>query len=199
MAFDRNRFEAALARFDAANGEDPNTEWVDGAEQPAARVYGQRMSRRLEVFQPEASEELKLAIRAQHLRRWAIPRKDYPEGLKGYNQWRRAMVVFHAEQAGEILRELGYDEPQISRVQFLLRKEKRTSDAEAQTLEDTASLVFLEHYFAPFVDKYDYDDAKVIDIVQKTWRKMSPAAHEAATKLPLPEREAGLVGRALEG
>lgn len=194
-----DRFRAALERFDAANAADPNREVVDGAEHPSALLYGQRMSRQLERFQPDASEELKLAIRAQHLRRWAIPRSDFAEGLKGYNLWRRAMQVFHAEQAGAILREAGYSEPQVSRVQFLLRKERRTQDAEAQTLEDIASLVFLEHYFAEFIDKHPYDDAKLIDIVRKAWRKMSPRGHEAALKLPLAAREQAIVASALGG
>ena len=197
MTADQARFEAALAAFDAANGEDPNQEVVRGESVPSALIYGRRMSETLDRLAPEASEELKLAIRAQHLRRWAIPRDRYPEGIKGYNQWRRAMALFHAETAGEILQELGYPGEQIGRVQFLLRKEGRTRDAEAQQLEDVASLVFLEHYFSDFIEKYNYDDEKVIDIVRKTWRKMSPQAHEAALKIALPPREQDLVGRAL--
>lgn len=194
-----DKFEAALKAFDEANAKDPNTETVDGTSIPSAMIYGQRMSQCLGEFAPDASEELKLAIRAQHLMRWSIPRGDYPEGLKGYNLWRRAMAVFHAEKAGEILKEIGYEEPRVSRVQFLLRKEKRTSDAEAQQLEDVASLVFLRYYFTPFVDKYPYDNEKLADIVRKTWRKMSPQGHEFALKLSLPSREAEIVQLALGG
>ena len=193
------KFEKAVAMIDEANAQDPGTETVDGQQTPKALIYGRRMSEKLADFAPDASEELKLAIRAQHLMRWVIPRNDFPEGVKGYNQWRRAQVLFHAEKAGEILRQAGYGQEQIDRVQFLLRKEKRTSDAEAQCLEDVASLVFLQYYFAEFNDKYQYTDEKIIDIVQKTWRKMSDKGHAAALKLPLPEREQKLVGAALGG
>jgi len=191
------QFEEALSQFDKANAQDPNLELVEDQSQPAALLYGQRMSRCLERFAPGSSEALQLAVRAQHIQRWAIPRATYPEGIKGYNQWRRAMAVFHAEKAGEILQGLGYEQVQIARVQKLLRKEGRTKDPEAQTLEDVACLVFLEYYFAPFSSKYD--DEKLVDIVQKTWRKMSPAAHQAALKLTLPGREQGIVVKALGG
>ena len=189
--------QAALEQFDFANAEDPNAETVNGETLPSALVYGHRMSRRLDDFAPDASEEVKLAARAQHLRRWTIQRSDFPQGIKGYNQWRRAMALFHAEKAGEILREVGYEKPLVSRVQTLLRRERRTSDAEVQQLEDVACLVFLEHYFANFAKKFNYDDDKLVDIVRKTWRKMSPQAHEAALAIALPPREQHVVARAL--
>ena len=193
------RFEKALAAIDAANAEDPGTERVDGGDVPAALVYGQRMSKRLEVLRPDASEALKIAARAQHIRRWVIPRSDFPEGVKGYNQWRVAMAQFHADTTGEILEGLGYDTELIERVKTIVRKLRRTADPEVQTLEDVAALVFLEYYFTPFVDKFQYDDAKLVDIVQKTWRKMSGEGHAAAGALNLPEREGRLVRMALEG
>jgi len=196
---DEKILKQALERFDAANAEDPNRELVDGKEVPSALIYGHRMSRTLDWFNPEATDELKLAVRAQHLKRWAIPRSDFPEGIKGYNQWRKAMATYHAEEAGSILRSVGLSDEAVERVQVLVRKEGRTRDADAQQVEDVACLVFLEYYFEPFVDKFNYDDAKLIDIVQKTWRKMSDQAHQAATKLNLPEREAGIVTRALAG
>lgn len=198
METNSDQFNAALEQFDSANAEDPNTEILDGESRPSALVYGHRMSARLGEFAPHASEELKLAARAQHLRRWAIPRADFPEGIKGYNQWRRAMALFHAEKAGEILRKTGYEESIVSRVQTLLRRERRTSDSEVQMLEDVACLVFLEHYFADFGKKFNYDDDKLIDIVRKTWRKMSPQAHEAALTLTLPPHQQTVVARALE-
>jgi hypothetical protein len=196
---DSQRFQTALERFDAANAADPNREVVDGVAHPSALLYGQRMTRRLEQFQPDASEALRLAVRAQHLCRWVIPRGAYAEGVKGYNLWRRAMQLFHAEKAGEILGALGYGEERVARVQFLLRKERRTQDAEAQTLEDIAGLVFLEHYFAAFIEQHAYDDAKLMDIVRKTWRKLSPQAHAAAAALQLPPRAQAIVVAALAG
>ena len=192
-----DRFEKALARFDAANAQDPNLEPFEGGRQPAALLYGRRMTASLERFVQDASEDLRLAVRAQHLQRWVLPRTNYPEGIKGYNQWRRAMAQFHAEKAGEILREVGYEESRIERVKKLIRKDGRLRDNEAQRVEDVACLVFLEHYFAPFAEKYT--DEKLVDIVQKTWQKMSPEAHEAALKLKLGAREHAIVVKALGG
>lgn len=197
MPENSERYHAAIEKFDAANGEDPNLENVDGKDVPAALIYGHRMSARQEIYEPDASEELQLACRAQHLQRWVIPRSDYPEGIKGYNQWRRAMAVFHAEKAGEIMREVGYEEPTIERVQTILRKEGRLNDPEVQALEDIACLVFVEHYFVAFGDKFNYDDDKLVDIVKKTLRKMSPKAHASAGGISLPERHTQVIGRAV--
>ena len=183
--------------FDAANTEDPNLELVDGKEVPAALVYGHRMTARQAEYQPDASEELQLACRAQHLQRWVIPRSDFEEGIKGYNQWRRAMALFHADKAGEIMRGVGYGEATIERTQTIIRKEGRVKDPDSQALEDIACLVFIEHYFVEFGKKYAYDDDKLVDIVKKTLRKMSPKAHQAAGGIPLPERETGVVTRAV--
>ena len=46
------------------------------------------------------------------------------------------------------------------------------SDAEAQTLEDVACLVFLRYYAENFAAKHPRE--KVFDILLKTQRKMSP-------------------------
>ena len=190
-----DRFQAAIARFDAANSEDPNVEPVGGVTRPGALVYGQRMTERLNRFASGASEALRLAARAQHLQRWTIPRTRFPEGRKGYHEWRTALARFHADSAAAILRDVGYEEPVVARVQFLLRKEKLKLDAEVQVLEDVACLVFLEHYAQGFAGKHPED--KVVDIVRKTWRKMSPAGQRAALALRLPAPVAGIVERAL--
>jgi hypothetical protein len=189
------RLQEAVARFDAANSEDPNTETVDGRERPKELVYAERMTRWLERLEPEASEPLKLAARAQHLRRWVIPRGDYPAGREGYHRWRTTLYRFHAEEAAKILRESGYDDETIERVESLIRKERLKQDLECQTLEDVACLVFLEGYFADFAKQHD--EEKLVEIVRKTWRKMSPRGHEAALGLDLPADAQALVGRAL--
>ena len=191
------RFRAALARFDAANAADPNRELWQGVEYPKELLYSQRMSGWLERFAPDASEELRLAVAAQHIRRWESPRSDYPEGKAGYKQWRSELARFHAETAGAILADVGYDDETIRRVQGLIRKEQLKRDAEAQCLEDVACLVFLESYFADFAQKHD--EAKLIDILQKTWKKMSPEGHAAALGLVLPEGASELVHKALNG
>lgn len=191
------RFEAALARFDSINAEDPNLEPVGDRRRPKELVYAERMSERLDRLRPAAPEPLRLAVRSQHLRRWAVPRSDYPQTRAGYLQWRTMLAQYHAQLAGEVLREVGYDDATVERVQSLLRKENLKRDPDAQTLEDVACLVFLEHYLAGFAARHDED--KLIDIIRKTWRKMSPQGRAAAGGLELPPPLAALVQRALAG
>ena len=195
MTADSNRFTNAIARFDAANAEDPNVETYNGTDYPKELLYAQRMTAWLDKIAPDASEIVKLAARAQHIRRWTMPRKDYPQGKAGYKQWRTTLAKFHAETAGVIMREVGYDEDAISRVQSLLRKEKLKRDPDVQLLEDVICLVFLENYFADFSKQHEPD--KIVDIVRKTWRKMSPRGHEAALALDIPPDARTLVERAL--
>jgi hypothetical protein len=189
------RFQAAVARIDAVNAGDPNRETANGATHPKELLYSRRMTAWLDRMAPEASEALRLAARAQHIGRWRIPRGDYPMDRAGYFRWRTTLYKFHAETAGAILADVGYDPPTVARVQALIRKEKLKSDAEMQMLEDVICLVFLESYFADFSEKHDA--AKVIDIVRKTWRKMSPQGHEVALSLPLEPAARRLVERAL--
>lgn len=193
--FNAARFRDAIERIDAAHAEDPSRELVDGEEQPAELVYARRMTSWLERIEPDASEELRLAARCQHLRRWTIPRDDYPRDRRGYLAWRNAAKRRHAELAGEILGEAGYGPEEIERVQDLVLKRRFKADPEAQTLEDVVCVVFLESYFADFAPQYD--EAKVIDILRKSWAKMSPRGHEAALALELPDEARKLVETAL--
>ena len=188
------RLDAAFARIDEANAQDPNLERLDGQDFPKELLYGRRMSATLATFAPDADDAVKLAARDQHVQRWKIPRADFPMDRKGYLAWRQKLYGMHAELAGEILREVGYDDATIARVGTLLRKKGLKTDPDVQLLEDVICLVFLEHYFADFSVKHD--DDKVIDILRKTWAKMSPRGHEAALALPLGE-ERRLVERAL--
>jgi hypothetical protein len=196
MIAQKQKFERAIAAFDAANAQDPNSESVNGQPHPRELVYAQRMTDRLVRFAPDASETLQLAARCQHICRWTRPRADYLMTRAGYHRWRTALAQFHAAKAAAILQEAGYDEPTIARVRSLVRKENLKTDPEAQTLEDVICLVFLEHYFADFATKHD--DEKIVGIVRKTWRKMSVRAQQQALKLPLDEGSLRLVARALE-
>ena len=189
------RLRAALARFDRANADDPNRELVDGAEQPRELVYARRMTAMLERFAPDAPEAVRLAVRCQHIRRWTVPRDTYPEGRDGYRRWRTDLARFHAETAGTILREVGYGDDTIARVGALLRKERLKADPQVQLLEDVACLVFLQHYLPAFAAQHD--DAKVVDILGKTWRKMSARGRAAALALDLEPRVRALVSRAV--
>ena len=195
MAQDAARFQAAMERLDAANREDPHREVFEGEEYPKELLYALRMTEWLGRLEPGASEALRLAVRSQHLCRWAIPRGRYPKDRKGYLQWRTELARFHAERAGAILREAGYGEETAARVQSLLRKERLKSDPEAQLLEDVACLVFLESYFLDF--SRQHEEEKVIGILRKTWKKMSPRGQEAALAMALPPEAGALVGKAL--
>lgn len=190
-----DRFASAIARFDAENGEDPRTESWEGKEYPKELLYARRMSIRLLSFAPDASEALRLAARCQHIRRWEIPRSAYPMDRTGYRRWRSALSAFHAEKAEEILRETGYDPDTAARVSDLVRKRRLKKDPEAQTLEDVVCLVFLEYYFEDFAG--EHERAKLIEIVRKTWSKMSDRGREAALTLPLSEASRRIVLEAI--
>jgi hypothetical protein len=170
-----DRLQSALDAIDAANARDP----TDEAGEPAEFVYGRRMTEALTEFAPDASELLQVAVRGQHIERWLSPRRSYPEGKAGYFAWRNAAKKRHAERLGQIMAACGYDETAIDRVGALVRKERLRADADAQTLEDVACLVFLRHYAERFAASHE--DEKVLDILVKTQRKMS--AHGRATAL----------------
>jgi len=191
-----NRLEQTLAAFDAVNAQDPNTEIIHGKAISKELIYSQRMSDQLHKFLPGASEALQLAARSQHICRWKIPRSDYPMDRQGYKKWRLDLAVFHGETAGEILQANGYDQTLIHRVKDLLLKRSLKRDAEVQVLEDVICLVFLEFYLDDFAGKHD--EAKLIDIIQKTWNKMSDVGHAAALKLPLSSAMLSLVTKALQ-
>jgi hypothetical protein len=181
------RFNRAMALFDAANAEDPNRD--EG--QPKELLYGQRMSAMIGRFAPDASEAVQLAVRAQHIRRWTVPRDTYPMTKEGYHAWRTGLYTFHADTAGELMREAGYDDAMIARVKKAVGKRGIKVNAETQLLEDIANLVFIEHYMLPFAhSKPEYDEAKWLEIIRRTWGKMSKNAQAFALsggiKLPQP-------------
>ena len=189
------RLSEAFRQFDQANAEDPNTETVDGTEHPKELLYARRMTETLEEFAPEASDEVQLAVRCQHIRRWTISRETYPDGREGYRRWRSDLARFHADTAASILAEVGYDQESIARVSVLLRKERLKSNPEVQLLEDVACLVFLGHYLPAFVEKHE--STKVIEVLRKTWPKMSDKGHTAALRLDWDAKTRPLVEAAL--
>ena len=195
MSENPKRFEDALRLIDEANSEDPNTESFEGEDYPKELLYSMRMTKWLETIEPQASEALRLAVRSQHIRRWEIPRSEYPLDRKGYHQWRIRLYDYHGEKAAEILEKVGYDEETISRVRKLLKKKGLKSNPETQTLEDVACLVFLESYFWDFSRLHD--EEKIIGILRKTWAKMSPRGQEAARELSLNAGAQDLLNKAL--
>lgn len=195
MSFTDQQLQQAFAAFDAANREDPNTEVVAGQAQPKELVYAQRMSQQLNEFCGDASPVVQLAARAQHICRWKIPRTDYPMDRPGYHRWRTELGKFHADTAAAILAKQGVDPELIERVKTLLQKRKLKQDPEVQLLEDVVCLVFIRHYLADFARKHD--EEKLLDIIRKTWKKMSPKGQEAALSLALPEDLMTLITRAV--
>lgn len=189
------RLGAALAAIDAANADDPNTITVDGVERPKELAHAELMTRWVRTLDPDCSEEQVLAARAHHLRRWTIPRDGYPDGRSGYLRWRTALKRQHAEDVGAILREAGYEEQSVARVQAIVRKQGLGHDHAVQVHEDALCLVFLETQFDELARKMG--DDKTVDILQKTAKKMSPAGLEAARTLRFSPAATALLERAL--
>lgn len=189
------QLERVLAAIDAANGKDPGKARVDGTEVAEALLYGRRMTAWLSRRAPEAPDVLAIAARGQHICRWQIPRSEYPQDRQGYLRWRTTLYRFHADQIEPLMREGGYSEDEISRMRGLVEKKGIKTNPEMQILEDVICLVFLEHYFEDFLKQHPRD--KVIDIVRKTWGKMSEDGHQLALGLTLGDAAMALIGEAL--
>lgn len=189
------RFETAIALIDKKNAQDPNIYEVAGFEYPKELLYSQRMSRKLLQFDPNASKALQIAARAQHICRWKIARNEFPMDRVGYLKWRETLKKMHAKTTGEILQQVGFDDQFVDRVQKIILKKLIKKNEESQALEDVICLVFLDYYFDEFAEKHS--DEKVIDILQKTWVKMSEKGHKAALKLPFSESGLALVKQAI--
>lgn len=189
------RFEEAIRCFDEANSLDPNAEVADGVSQPRELIYAQRLTAWVRRLAPAASETLLLAARCQHLCRWEIPRSSYEMTRAGYLRWRAELKEFHARKSAEILRAVGYPEEVIAQVQELNRKKNLGRDPECQVIEDALCLVTLEFQLDDLIRKTEAE--KMVTILQKTWKKMSPQAHEEALKLAYSEEAKSLIGQAL--
>ena len=201
MNNDKTPYDIALSLIDAANSEDPNRETdQNGKEWPKELLYSSRMSDMLQRFAPQAEDICKLAIRAQHIQRWKSPRENYPMDRIGYLKWRTDLYKFHAETAGALLAEAGYTEDEINRAMKMVGKKNIKHNPDTQLLEDVTDLVFIEHYMTEFAQKHpEYSEEKWIEIIQKTWKKMSDEAHEFALsgKLKLPEPLVPLIQKAV--
>ena len=187
MIANQHYFNQAIALFDAANAQDPNQD--EG--EPKELLYARRMTDMIGRFAPDASEVAQLAVRAQHIQRWLVPRSNYPLGKPGYFAWRTGLYRFHAETAGKLMQQAGYAEVMIEQVKLAVSKQGIKTNPDTQMLEDVTSLVFIESYMLGFAGQHaEYTEAKWLDIIRKTWRKMSADAHAFATsggiKLPEP-------------
>ena len=197
----KTAYDIALSLIDEANSEDPNRETDEnGKEWPKELLYSSRMSDMLGRFAPNADDISKLAIRAQHIQRWRSPRENYPMDRIGYLKWRTDLYKFHADTAGELLARAGYDEDEINRLKKMVGKKNIKHNSDTQLLEDVTDLVFIEHYMVEFAQKHpEYSEEKWIEIIQKTWKKMSEEGHKFALsgKLKLPESLLPLIQRAV--
>lgn len=183
---DDERIARAFAAIDRENVGDPHGKELDHAERAVTWIRKLR---------PDAPEELLLAARGHHVRRWEIPRSDEPDGRPGYLRWKRRLQQHHSEILGAVLREQGYDDATIERVQSIVRKERLKSDPDARSLEDALALVFLETQLGELGEKLD--DDHMVDVLAKTLRKMSPDGRAAAASLAYDDAGRALVERAI--
>ncbi len=190
-------FQKAIQRFDEVNSQDPNSEIVAGVSRPRELVYAERLSAWVLKLAPDASEVLQLAARCQHIARWSIPRDAYEMTRAGYLKWKTELKKFHAQRAGELLRDVGYPEDVVAKVQALNLKKNFPNDPEARVLEDALCLVFLQYQFADLASRTD--DDKMVNALKKSWAKMSPAGRDAALKLDYTAKEQELLKKALAG
>ncbi|QEA38117.1 DUF4202 domain-containing protein [Pistricoccus aurantiacus] len=190
-------FDQALTQLNALHAQDPRRVDIDGEPVAKELWHAHRMSAWLFRLRKSPSELLQLAVNAQHLQRWEVPRTDYPEGRVGYLTWRRDQGKRAGETAARVLRENGYTDEDARRVEQLVRKQGLGRDEEAQSVEDCACLVFLENYFADFSRQIERDH--LIRIVRMTWDKMSDQARTLALELPMSAESRQLVEEALAG
>jgi len=200
MSKDQSIYDKARQLIDAANSADPNQVEANGRQWPKELLYSERMSDMLERYKPDSDLVMKLAIRAQHIERWKSSRKDYPEGRIGYLKWRKDLYKIQASRAAELMQEAGYDEDARNRAWQAVAKKNIKGNADTQLLEDVTDLVFMEHYMLEFVTKHpEYSEEKWLEIIRKTWHKMSPDAQQFALSgaVKLPESLAPLVHKAV--
>lgn len=189
------QFAEAIKKIDAANSEDPRSEMVDGQSQPRELLFSQRVYEWVNKLADNPSEELLLAARAHTLRRWMIPRDQYPKTTVGYHQWRDVLAQFHANEAETILQAIGYSAEVIQAVREFITKANWPQNTEACTLEDADCLVFLETKLANYID--EWEESKAINILQRTFKKMTPEGRTHAMQLKLGEPERELLQRAV--
>jgi hypothetical protein len=190
------RLASAVAAIDAANADDPATIVVDGVERPKEQAHAEMMTAWVQRLDPDADDAQLLAARAHHLRRWIVPRAEYPDGRAGYLRWRTAQKKRHADDVAGILAAEGYDAATIGRVQAIVRKEGLGhGDAAVQTHEDALCLVFLQTQFDELIERLGHE--RSVDVVAKTLAKMSARGREVALGLPLSDAGAAVVREAL--
>lgn len=190
------KLEQAFRRFDAYNQQDPYKIIWDGEEYPSEVFYALKLYDSIKRLEQMPSEALVLASRCQHIGRWEIERKTYPEGRVGYLKWRSDLSKFHAKKAKEILESLHYNEDIVNRVNDIVLKKRLKTDPEIQTMENALCLVFLEFQYDDLIEKLS--EEKMINILHKTWAKMSDPGKQIALSLKYSKKGALLLDKSLK-
>lgn len=186
--------QQAFAKFDAYNATDPNMEEFEGKTYPKEVLYAERMTKKLNGYAPNAPEYMQLAVRCQHIGRWEIARDSYPMDRAGYLMWRSQLKLHHTKIAEPILAECGYDEEIINKVKALLLKKNLNQNPDTQLIEDVICLVFVEFYLDDFIQKHS--EEKMVDILKKTLKKISPHGIEEALKISMTDQVKDLILKA---
>jgi hypothetical protein len=186
--------QQAFAKFDAYNATDPNREEFEGKTYPKEVLYAERMTKKLNDYAPDAPEYMQLAVRCQHIGRWEIARDAYPMDRPGYLMWRSQLKLHHTKIAEPILTEIGYDEETINKVKALLLKKQLHQNPDTQLIEDVICLVFVEFYLDDFIKKHS--EEKMVDILRKTLKKISPRGIEEALKISMTNEVKDLIMKA---
>ena len=190
-----DKLEKAFTLFDTYNKKSPEKIVWEGEEYPSEYFFALKLYDWVKKLEPDASESLLLASRAQHIGRWEIPRKTYPDGRVGYLKWRSDLGKFHAQTAAALLAEAGYDDDTIKRVREIIQKQRLKADADVQTIENALCLVFLEFQFDDLIEKLS--EEKMIEILRKTWGKMSEPGRQYALGMKFSKQGTNLIAKAL--
>jgi hypothetical protein len=191
-----SKLEKAFELFDDYNKQDPHQLVCNGGTYAAEYFYALQLYNWVKKLEPNASEVLQLASRAQHIGRWKSPRESYPAGKAGYLTWRKDLAKFHAQTAGELMLQAGYTQDEVNAVKHIILKENLKFDNEVQIMENALCLVFLQFQYEDFLKKHE-DDNLVIRILKKTWLKMSDPGRQAALQLNYNERGKQLILKAI--
>jgi hypothetical protein len=191
-----DRVARACAAIDAANADDPHELVVAGVRRPKELAHAELVTAWVRRLAPEASDELLVAARGHHARRWTIPRDTYPDGRAGYLRWRRDLKQVHVDVVADAMRAAGFPASSIERAGAIVAKRDLAHDPEVQVLEDALCLTFLVTQLEELADKL-HDDDKLVDVLVKTLPKMSDAAKGEALALELPPRGRALLEQAV--
>ena len=195
LALMQKKLATLLIAIDEINAQDPNKILFNNQLQPKELIYGQQMTACLNKHWVKSSEQLQIAVRAQHIKRWHLKRNEFENGKIGYYKWRIALGKYHAQLTASLMLKHGYNEAQAQETAAIIRKDNIKTNNNTQALEDVACLVFLQHYLNDFSTKHS--EEKIIRILQKTWTKMSVKGQEIALALTLPTHLSKILKKAL--